>query len=574
MKVSNWLYGTLLLACLLVTMVFFGLAYQDYTALATTVNTLAADGEVISFTHEFHSALTSRAFCFAIFFSLLLLLNLFFLRRISAYLNMLYQQLKPFYSGWRKYRNYVFQEGSKFQVVLFALILMLAVITRGLLLNEPVIYDEAFTYNYYATRPFYVVLSDYSYPNNHILHTLLVKCSTGIFGLNHYSLRLPAFLASIWGLYICYPIFNRILKNRNASLIALSIISFSGVLIEYGVLARGYSLILLFTLLSIGFAYEFVCTNKKIALVGLVISTVLGFYTIPTMLYSSMLVFGWALWLYWRDKGRFSSGMLLGGILSAAFTILLYSPVIAASGLKVLYAHPLFEQHSLTTLSESLYSKATYFFRYYTPGIGVGIIPPLVLLSFLGFWKNKTLRLMTLMVLVLVPVILIQAIIPPVQVWSFLLILVALLIGEGGGFLISIKPPIARQALVIMLIIGFINVIPLFKSEKKIMRHARYKNTESAVNYLGKITGDKTRIVVLFPQEAPLEFYYRKNRMSIDPLYLSYSASDSFVIVTNKKLNQSPENVWSSHGFPFDKFDNSCVLNIEDDEVEFSFRRN
>ena len=44
------------------------------------------------------------------------------------------------------------------------------IIQRVLNLNLAVTYDEAFTFNHYASRSIAVILTEYTYPNNHIFH--------------------------------------------------------------------------------------------------------------------------------------------------------------------------------------------------------------------------------------------------------------------------------------------------------------------------------------------------------------------------------------------------------------------
>ena len=63
-------------------------------------------------------------------------------------------------------------------------------------LFQPMVHDEAVTYVYFASRPLGFALSYYPFPNNHLLNTLLVKASTGIFGNSPPALRLPAFPSS------------------------------------------------------------------------------------------------------------------------------------------------------------------------------------------------------------------------------------------------------------------------------------------------------------------------------------------------------------------------------------------
>lgn len=66
-------------------------------------------------------------------------------------------------------------------LVALAVICVIGFAIRLRFLFQPMRYDEAFTYVRYASKPLYRGLSDYSFPNNHIFHTLLVHISTGIF---------------------------------------------------------------------------------------------------------------------------------------------------------------------------------------------------------------------------------------------------------------------------------------------------------------------------------------------------------------------------------------------------------
>src|SRR5690349_13254008 len=62
-------------------------------------------------------------------------------------------------------------------------------------LNKYIAYDEAYTFIHFASRPFKHILADYSAPNNHIFHTLLMGVSYRLFGAAAWALRLPAFIA-------------------------------------------------------------------------------------------------------------------------------------------------------------------------------------------------------------------------------------------------------------------------------------------------------------------------------------------------------------------------------------------
>jgi hypothetical protein len=78
-------------------------------------------------------------------------------------------------------------------------VLLLSCALRLLYLNQPMRPDEAATV-YYAKNPdIFFTLSNYSLPNNHLLHTLLVYLSINLFGTTaEWVARLPAFLLAYW----------------------------------------------------------------------------------------------------------------------------------------------------------------------------------------------------------------------------------------------------------------------------------------------------------------------------------------------------------------------------------------
>src|SRR5215212_9542999 len=76
-------------------------------------------------------------------------------------------------------------------------ITLLGLLLRMLDLNKSIAYDEAYTFIHFASRPFKHILADYSAPNNHIFHTILVGIVYRLFGGEAWVLRLPAFVAGI-----------------------------------------------------------------------------------------------------------------------------------------------------------------------------------------------------------------------------------------------------------------------------------------------------------------------------------------------------------------------------------------
>ncbi|HSK67562.1 MAG TPA: hypothetical protein VK888_11560, partial [Anaerolineales bacterium] len=80
-------------------------------------------------------------------------------------------------------------------------ITLAGMILRYWKIDQPIAYDEAYTFIQYATRGVKHILADYSAPNNHIFHTLLVSISYMLFGDQTWVVRVPAFLAGT----LCIP---------------------------------------------------------------------------------------------------------------------------------------------------------------------------------------------------------------------------------------------------------------------------------------------------------------------------------------------------------------------------------
>src|SRR5438270_7714835 len=129
-------------------------------------------------------------------------------------------------------------------------IVAIALALRLRYLGQPMRYDESVTYLYFVKQPWSDAVSLYTYPNNHLFHTLLAKLSVTAFGNAPWALRLPAFIAGMLVVLATYAV-TRALYNPRAALYATGIVASSGVLVLYSTNARGYSLMVLAFLLLV-----------------------------------------------------------------------------------------------------------------------------------------------------------------------------------------------------------------------------------------------------------------------------------------------------------------------------------
>jgi 4-amino-4-deoxy-L-arabinose transferase-like glycosyltransferase len=220
-------------------------------------------------------------------------------------------------------------------------ILICGAILRVSLLNLPVSYDEAYTYIAFARQNWFGILSDYSLPNNHILHSLLVKASTGLLGNHPWSLRLPAFLAGLAAIPLVYVLGKR-LFNPSTALAASVFVAWLPAIVRYDTVARGYSLISFFTLLAWLLALLALETGRLRYWLGLSVSIALGFFTIPTM---ALPAGGIYLWIFGEALLRREKRLTVylrwfaSGLVSGFLAFMLYLPVLLVSGWRKLLAN-------------------------------------------------------------------------------------------------------------------------------------------------------------------------------------------------------------------------------------------
>lgn len=131
--------------------------------------------------------------------------------------------------------------------------LLLAVLVVGGLLrlqrvDEPMAYDEAYSYLNFASRPWYEAIGDYNSTNNHLLNTLLMHVAARLFGPEEWALRWHVLIAGSllpWAAYV----WARDWLGAPAALPTAACVAVSGLLIAYSADARGYILVALAALL-------------------------------------------------------------------------------------------------------------------------------------------------------------------------------------------------------------------------------------------------------------------------------------------------------------------------------------
>lgn len=184
---------------------------------------------------------------------------------------------------WSDCRAAVGAEPTAAKLAVVALTLV-GLATRAYYVTCPIRGDESQTYFDYVRQSWWTALSYYSAPNNHVLNTLLAKVAVTAFGPTLWALRLPAFLAGVAIVPAGYA-FARAQFSTGAALVSTALLTASAPLIVYSVNGRGYTLLCLGFLLSVPIGTYALRTNNVAAWSTLAVSSALGFFAVPVMVF-------------------------------------------------------------------------------------------------------------------------------------------------------------------------------------------------------------------------------------------------------------------------------------------------
>lgn len=329
-------------------------------------------------------------------------------------------------------RDFAIARGREQALHLYTLsiIFLISVGIRLAFLFQPIKYDEAWTFVDYASKPLAVGLSQNYFTNNHLFHTFLVHLAYLVFGSEPWALRLPALFAGLLIVPASYLV-ARVFFNKDAALLAAGFVATNSVLVEYSTTARGYSLQCLFFLVALALCpYLKETKNLGFWLMFSVVSA-LGFYTLPTMFYPFGIVILWIfLSILLEGKNERRSPLLyalFGAVLfTTLLTIGLYLPVIMVSGLDSIISNrvvvSLAWEPFVARIGPFLHSLWGHWNRDVS-----GPITAMFLLGFvfalISYKKISSFRVSLVLptILWMIPVFLVQRVIPPLRVWIFLL---------------------------------------------------------------------------------------------------------------------------------------------------------
>jgi hypothetical protein len=545
-----------------------GISFFPFEAVKSSIDALAPDGKSEQFNVELFGQIATRARFIGIILIVCSGSLCYFRNYFWKYLLDLLQTSAHCLKGLTRQLNGAVRTEEKMHLYALFIILITASVVRLCFLFQPIRYDEAFTFINFASKPLYRGLSDYSYPNNHLFHTLLVHMSYIMFGSKPWILRLPVFCAGILTVAASY-IVVRIIFDKYAALLTAGFVASSPVLILYSTNARGYMILCLIFLILCALATYLIRAGDKTAWFMFALLSALGFYTIPIMLYPFGIVVMWLFLSIIYQQNQVNRTLFIRGLIStlictSIFTFFLYVPVLIVSGFESIGVNRFVVSKPWSYYVAQFYPYLTSVWKHWNKDLPLGI-------SFLCaggviigliFRKRMTFFPVPLdlaAVLWCLPVLTLQRVMPPDRVWLFLLPLYLGCASVGMSFIIhhiaSKITSTARYKSALCLLVPV--VLSLWLSYNCVQKRSVYYSRETGtLRDAEQITlfmkgylraGDK--IVAVCPSDSPLNYYFTEHDVPVSYLFSDLDPTTRCIIaVVNHIENQTLEGILDKAG--------------------------
>jgi hypothetical protein len=423
--------------------------------------------------------------------------------------------------------------------LILGVITLVGLALRLLEINKPIAYDEAYTFINFASRPFKHILADYSAPNNHILHTILVGIAYRIFGGQPWVLRLPALIAGIFMAPVMYIAARRFF-SRSQALGAAALMAVVPVLIDYSVNGRGYTMLFLFALLLANFAGILVTRQNKPALIAYGLTAALGFYTVPIFLYPMAGISLWVVTTYLfareprQDKLRQLAVFLGMCVLAGLLTFLFYSPVILfGSGLDSITGNEFVQSMDWSDFVANLGPRLVNVWDKWTIGFRPAVEYLLLggfLLSLIFYRKvsNQMLPMQIVLALAIAILLVLQRVTPTPRIWLYLEVFYLMFAAAGlawlaEGIISRVAVPQAAERIlslgILLLFSGMFAYTLIARAQDPAIRQRDRSPEAYAADDLAEHLRPEDTLVATGPVDIETAYYLSLHGISFDRFY-------------------------------------------------------
>lgn len=364
--------------------------------------------------------------------------------------------------------------------------------------------------------------TSYSEPNNHLMYSVLSALWTPIDGQTTIVFRMLSIIFSAATTLLLYKTLQLYFSRRVSLLTTLFTFCLPAV-IYYGFVARGYSLILFFSIWAIWSAAHFLKSSKWHYGFQMTLALAFGAWSVPSQLYFCIIYTLVCLFLAWRYFSKSTAikvGLWTGlGVILAA---VLYLPPVLYSGLDSIIANRFVTQPdggvSVLDWAEHWYLSSLFYFCI--PAIALLPILSMILLWRKGKWTTKhSVISLALLMVVLIPLIHQRLAFP--RTWIFIVPLWGALVIDG---LLSLRTRVIGYILTLGCCL-FLIWTPTYIGRWEVGA----KEVEQLYQRL--IVDDVHAIHVNHPYIPVLLKYHQK----------VHSSEDDFAIDAAQNLNVTPE---------------------------------
>ena len=400
-------------------------------------------------------------------------------------------------------------------ISIFVFIFAAGASLRLYFLDSPIRYDEAFTFLHYVLLPFNQAIADYTLPNNHILHTLLVKITTGLCGREEWAIRLPAFIAGLCLLPAMFFLGWKAINIR-VGLWAAALVAASSGLVEYSVNARGYSMVCLATVLLLATTKEINLKDHSIvAWTVFVLASVAGLFTVPVMIFPLLTVTTWI--ILGADlpsqtpRFRIVKKLILVGVIIGLGTVLCYTPVILKSGWESLLSNRFVKPLPIVEFGARLPKMGKNVFIFFHRDLPLTMTLLLAAGFLVGCFRLP--RLATAVFISVSVLMLIQRVLPPPRVFTFGLVIYLFLaaVGFDSAFEKLLKKvKLKRWTEVYMFLPALWILVGVFLSihgKGPLHSPGRFPEAEKVVKYLLEHYNNNDYFMASVPAIEPITYY-------------------------------------------------------------------
>jgi hypothetical protein len=415
--------------------------------------------------------------------------------------------------------------GSRRAALGISIITAAGLALRARFLSQPMRYDEAYTFLNYVNVDARHLFA-YTMPNNHVFHTLLVWLSTTLLGGHAASIRLPALLAGVMAIPSLFYL-ARGLGERRGGFLAAALAAVFPYLVLYDTMARGYSLVVLLSLV-LGLIGMRLVQRPSVPLCFLMsLAGALGTLTMPSFLFVLAGMYLWLAALMLINTRSPSHLLRAFAFPCVGMTVMMiavfYTPTIVASnGIRAIAGNrfvislpwaefaPRAREHFPATLTEMLH------------GIPVPAVALLTVLVLLGILQSLRKRMWDLLLMLpsltvgAVAVLLLTRAVPFTRTWIYLIPFVLILADTGFSWVTGFVRPSARRWLHVSgvaLVCYFAVSLATRDALPSRLDAGDFPEARAVAQFLSTQVSQGDRVEAKCPANAPLQFYLWQMRV-------------------------------------------------------------